>query len=64
MYFFSDVNECATGEHTCHGNATCKNVFGSFRCNCNEGYEGNGQMCSGEGITAVEKLIRYTLCKP
>ncbi|XP_026281185.1 proline-rich protein 36-like isoform X3 [Frankliniella occidentalis] len=33
-----DVDECAEPElNDCHAQAHCSNVFGSFRCSCNEG---------------------------
>ncbi|XP_055897034.1 multiple epidermal growth factor-like domains protein 8 [Biomphalaria glabrata] len=37
-----DVDECALGLHTCHPNATCKNVYGSYSCVCNRGFAGDG----------------------
>ena len=41
-----DVNECAsTG--TCETNAACANTDGSFECTCNDGYNGDGQTCTG-----------------
>ncbi|XP_035828225.1 multiple epidermal growth factor-like domains protein 8 [Aplysia californica] len=39
-----DVEECLLGMHDCHENATCINVYGSFRCECNRGFEGDGRM--------------------
>lgn len=33
-----DVNECDADE--CGGGGQCVNTFGSFYCNCSEGYEG------------------------
>nr|CAD7199187.1 unnamed protein product [Timema douglasi] len=35
-----DVDECSNKElHDCHEQATCNNVFGSFRCTCSDGYK-------------------------
>jgi len=31
--------------HDCHTNANCTNTIGSFECDCNEGYIGNGTFC-------------------
>ena len=31
----------------CHDNATCNNNNGSYSCNCNSGYTGNGTYCQG-----------------
>ncbi len=43
-----DVNECSyTGpiaefHHNCIAGADCKNTYGSYTCQCKEGYEGDG----------------------
>ena len=42
------MDECADGTATCHALATCQNSPGTYSCNCNEGYEGNGvDSCTG-----------------
>ena len=48
-----DVDECVFGMHNCDGNATCYNTDGSFNCLCNEGYYGNGELCSPTGKTVI-----------
>lgn len=47
--FYLDINECAIAHGIC-ANGTCRNTAGSFRCDCNEGYEDvmMMQMCMGE----------------
>eukprot|EP00736_Rhodelphis_marinus_P008888 Rmarinus@m.22865 len=40
-----DVNECATGAHTCDTNAACTNEAGGYSCACNAGYSGAGDSC-------------------
>ena len=44
---FIDINECNTGSHNCHQTATCMNNVGSFTCQCNTGFMGNGTICAG-----------------
>ena len=47
VYFssFTDINECAASP--CHHNASCTNTEGSYTCNCQSGYSGNGSICEG-----------------
>lgn len=45
--YLLDINEC-NGDHGCHVNAACRNTPGSFVCQCNNGYQGNGFDCTGE----------------
>lgn len=41
-----DVDECALGLAKCAQNSTCLNVYGSYQCPCDEGFEGDGKkMC-------------------
>ncbi|CAH1230750.1 FBN1 [Branchiostoma lanceolatum] len=42
----NDIDECSTGVHNCHQHATCNNTVGSYRCECNSGYAGNGRTCT------------------
>lgn len=42
---FTDINECA--ESPCGFNANCTNTIGSFLCECETGFEGNGTNCTG-----------------
>ena len=39
-----DVNEC--DQSPCAEHATCTNIAGSFTCDCNAGWSGNGHVCS------------------
>ena len=41
----SDVDECRLGTDDCHPNARCINTIGSYRCECNPGYAGDGRIC-------------------
>ena len=61
-FFFSfskDINECLRNTHSCHINATCTNTEGSFYCNCNVGYTGNGTFCTGENTYCTFFHIIY-----
>lgn len=40
-----DVNECGQA-NDCAANAVCSNAFGTYDCQCSEGYVGNGQTCA------------------
>lgn len=43
-----EVDECKSGEHSCHEHADCSNTAGSYHCRCQPGYEGDGYDCKRE----------------
>ena len=44
-----DINECQETPDICPSLATCYNFMnGSYECQCNTGYEGNGTNCQGQ----------------
>ena len=43
------MDECERDANLCDKNALCTNTDGSYTCNCNDGYSGNGRNCSGNG---------------
>ena len=43
---FSDIDECLS--NPCHVNANCSDTQGSFGCQCNIGFSGNGFNCSSK----------------
>ena len=45
--FYTDINECITGEDLCDVNGNCTDTEGSYECTCNTGFSGNGFNCSG-----------------
>lgn len=47
--FFADINECDMFPNLCV-NGQCENVFGMFRCICNQGYKLDitGGNCTGK----------------
>ena len=49
-----DINECIEGTHNCSiaSNNFCVNTIGSFRCQCNQGYESESpqEACTGIGL--------------
>ena len=63
-----DIDECK--HNVCHQDASCTNTPGSYRCECNSGFNGDGNFCqdidecatgifsfiSGDSITSVEIL--------
>ena len=41
----ADINECEAENHTCDENAECINTVGSFNCDCQSPYLGDGFTC-------------------
>ena len=54
MHLFPDVNECATDQHGCHENANCTNLHGTHKCDCNDGYIGDGSSCTGKNLLYLQ----------
>lgn len=47
MLLSADIDECSIDfVNTCDENALCYNVIGSFQCQCNHGYRGDGRTCT------------------
>ena len=46
---FLDVNECLE-ENSCDVNATCINKIGTYDCQCNVGFSGDGFNCSSKWV--------------
>ena len=47
----TDVDECTlnmAGTFTCDTDAQCVNSYGTYRCECNPGYAGDGKTCRGK----------------
>ena len=40
-----DIDECFERSHNCHSYAACHNQRGTFYCECNTGFEGDGENC-------------------
>ena len=44
----ADYDECLGASHDCHSNATCVNTDGSFECECNSMFSGDGRNCTSK----------------
>ena len=55
-FLYLDVDECTVRSHNCHPMATCTDTIGSFTCQCQNGYTGNGQTCTGKNETFTEYM--------
>lgn len=49
---FSDIDECNRNTSLCDQYATCINVPGSYSCQCDSGFTGNGTICDGKHKTS------------
>ena len=50
--FHSDLDECLNDTDICDEHANCANTDGSYTCECDKGYSGDGYSCTGN-ITII-----------
>ena len=53
-----DIDECEEN-WPCSAVANCTNTPGSFSCQCNEGYIGDGFSCTGEEQSGAHQMISF-----
>ena len=53
-----DIDECAF-DATCSPNANCENTFGSYMCNCNPEYYGDGKNCEQGELDFLSKFMLF-----
>ena len=41
-----NTDECSVGSHSCDSNAVCTDKDDGFSCTCNQGYSGDGTLCT------------------
>ncbi|CAJ0958373.1 unnamed protein product [Ranitomeya imitator] len=60
----TDVNECESGVANCGRNTQCLNLPGSYKCECQPGYEfsADGQNCVPSFDTLDHQLLLTMLC--
>ena len=54
-----DIDECVA-DSPCSTNAECTNTEGSFMCECNTGFDGDGYNCTGMFYIIVHELLATT----
>lgn len=60
----SDIDECSENPQICGSHAICNNQPGTFRCECEDGYQfgGDGQTCVGKWCLRTARF-NYTFQK-
>ena len=61
---FLDIDECVEKRDNCSLNADCIDEEGGFRCECDDGYTGDGVTCSDidECTVGSAKCPEYSQC--
>ena len=54
-YWLLDIDECNTS-HECDSNATCTDSTGSYSCECNYGFTGDGYDGNCAGMECILKV--------
>ena len=68
-FIHSDIDECTEETDNCDDNAICTNTDGSFTCECESGFSGNGVQCDGKIIVILtlvsnkKYIIWVAVCK-
>ena len=57
--YFLDIDECLN--NPCHHNASCTDNEGSFHCQCNVGFSGDGVNCTSKGCFLTSGFLVFTL---
>uniref|UniRef100_A0AC34Q6P6 Uncharacterized protein n=1 Tax=Panagrolaimus sp. JU765 TaxID=591449 RepID=A0AC34Q6P6_9BILA len=56
----SDVNECeSSSTNSCHSDAICHNIMGTYICHCQPGYAGDGKYCQD-----IDECTQNNPCHP
>ena len=55
----SDIDECSADSNICDKNADCTNSDGSYSCACNQGFAGDGKICTGIFLNASLRDKRF-----
>ena len=45
---YTDIDECGDESNNCSTDANCTNIPGSYTCECNAGFTGDGINCTGK----------------
>jgi len=57
-----DNDECIQGTSACHRDAACINTVGSYICQCNDGFNGDGKDCIAKSCGFFEGIETCVLC--
>ena len=58
---FIDIDDCASQTHDCSSKGECINMDGSYQCECQPGFTGNGKTCNGRSRIYDCVFINFVL---
>lgn len=58
---YKDIDECTSQTHDCSPNGECTNLDGSFSCECQPGFTGDGKTCAGSSRVYIVYLLAICL---
>ena len=58
IYYILDDDECSQA-NKCDVNADCVNLPRTYRCECKDGFTGDGEMCTGSKSVTLVTVHTY-----
>ena len=59
-----NINECLIGSHLCDHHADCIDLTGEYKCQCHEGYAGDGYNCLNINECISTSSTARSVCPP
>ena len=60
LLLLTDIDECLNSAHGCtEDSERCFNFDGGFTCRCRDGYQKDGNMCTGTALISLLFILAF-----